>query len=176
MGEGMHAGGVHPGEERLARRVLALHEVDRGGRRLVVDRLHALAVERSGILDLAVGGRPEHAPRRVVLDVIGVVLGVIGPLGLLLGIEVVEVAEEFVEAVLGGQVFVTVAEMVLAELAGGVAERLQRLGDRGIAVLQADRRAGDADLAQAGAQADLAGDEGRTAGGAAVLAIVVAHW
>ena len=58
----------------------------------------------------------------------------------------VEVAEELVEAVLGRQILVAVAEMVLAELAGGIAERLQRLGDGDVAVLQPDRRAGDADL------------------------------
>jgi len=48
-------------------------------------------------------------------------------LRLLLGIEVIEIAEEFVEAVIGRQVFVAVSEMVLAELAGRLAERLQRI-------------------------------------------------
>ena len=48
----------------------------------------------------------------------------------------IEVAEEFVEAVLGRQVFVAVAEMVLAELARRIAERLERLGDRDVALLQ----------------------------------------
>ena len=36
-------------------------------------------------------------------------------------VEVIEVAEELVEAVDGGQELVPVAEVVLAELAGGVA-------------------------------------------------------
>ncbi len=40
-------------------------------------------------------------------------------------------------------------------------------------VLQADRRAGNADLAQAGAQADLPGDEGGAPRRAAVLGIIV---
>jgi hypothetical protein len=39
---------------------------------------------------------------------------------------VVEVAEELVEAVVRRQVLVAVAEVVLAELAGGVAEALSR--------------------------------------------------
>jgi hypothetical protein len=39
---------------------------------------------------------------------------------------VIEVAEELVEAVVGRKILVPIAEMVLAELAGGVAERLQR--------------------------------------------------
>ena len=46
-------------------------------------------------------------------------------LGLLLGVEVVEVAEELIEAVHGGQKLVLVAEVVLAELAGGVARGLR---------------------------------------------------
>ena len=48
---------------------------------------------------------------------------VVGLLGLLLGVEVVEVPEELVEPVSGRQELVAVAEVVLAELAGGVALR-----------------------------------------------------
>ena len=40
---------------------------------------------------------------------------------LLLGVQVVEIAVEFVEAVHGRQIFITVAEMVFAELRGRVA-------------------------------------------------------
>src|ERR1700748_2964173 len=39
---------------------LPLHEVNGGGSRLVVDRLHPLSVERAGVFDLAVRGRLEH--------------------------------------------------------------------------------------------------------------------
>ena len=42
----------------------------------------------------------------------------------------VQVAEELIEAVQRRQVFVQVAEVVLAELAGGVAQGLERGGDR----------------------------------------------
>ena len=45
-------------------------------------------------------------------------------LGLILGIEVVKIAEELVEAVNRGQKLVAVAEMVLAELSGRVTQRL----------------------------------------------------
>ena len=51
------------------------------------------------------------------------ILRVVRVLRLLLGVQVVEVAEELVEAVGGRQELVLVAEVVLAELAGGVAER-----------------------------------------------------
>ena len=101
------------------------------------------------------------------------VLGIVGQLRLFLGVQVIEVAEELVEAVHGRQVFVAVAEVVLAELAGGVAERLEQLGDRRVFLLQADRRAGHADLGQARADRILAGDEARAAGGAALLRVVV---
>ena len=67
-------------------------------------------------------------------------------LGLLFGVEVVEVAEELVEAVHGGQVLVAVAEVVLAELSGRVALRLESVGDGRILVLQAQRRAWQARL------------------------------
>jgi hypothetical protein len=71
------------------------------------------------------------------------------------------------------QEFVAVAEVVLAELAGGVAERLQRLGDGDVLRLQAERRARQADLGVAGAQTGLAGDERRAARRAALLGVVV---
>jgi hypothetical protein len=50
---------------------------------------------------------------------------------------VIQVAEELVEAVVRRQELVAVAEVVLAELPGGVSERLQRFGDRDVLLLQA---------------------------------------
>ena len=128
---------VEPAEERLARGVLALHEVDRGGRSLVVDRLHPLLGQRAGVLDrlladlaearidrriVLVGGLAlEHAARAELLE-IRRVLRIVGQLGFFLGIEVIEVAEEFVEAVDRRQRLIAVADVVLAELSGGVTE------------------------------------------------------
>ena len=101
------------------------------------------------------------------------VLEVVGMFRLLAGVEVVERAEELVEAVRGGQRLVGVAEMVLAELRGHVALRLEELGDRDVPRLQAFLGARQADLEQAGAEARLAGDERPAAGGAALLAVPV---
>jgi hypothetical protein len=50
-------------------------------------------------------------------------------LRLRLGVEVMEVAEELVEDVHGRQVLVAVAQGILAELPGRVAETLQEFGD-----------------------------------------------
>ena len=95
---------------------------------LVVDGLHALLGERTGVLDLlpalAVGpamqdaARPEQLLEPRVLRIVGV-------FGLLFGVQVVEVAEELVEAVQGRQELVLVAQMVLAELSRLVAQRLK---------------------------------------------------
>ena len=101
------------------------------------------------------------------------ILRIVGQLRLFLGVEVVEVAEELVEAVHGRQIFVAVAQVVLAELAGGVAQRLEQLGDGRIFLLQSDSGARHADLGQAGADRVLAADEARAARGAALLRIVV---
>jgi hypothetical protein len=88
-------------------------------------------------------------------------------------VQVIEVAEEFVEAVDGGQERVQVAQMVLAELSGGIAhpfqDRRQRHGFRG----QADRGAGLADRGHAGADRQLARDEVRAARRAARLGVIV---
>ena len=114
------------------------------GEELLVHRLHALARQRTGVLDglladpaearilrriVAIGRLAlQHAARAELGAELGV-LRIVGVLRLLLGVEVVEVAEELVEAVHGRQELVAVAEMVLAELAGGVALRLEQLGE-----------------------------------------------
>ena len=88
-------------------------------------------------------------------------------------VEVVEVAEELVEAVHRRQELVQVAEVVLAELPGGVALRLQRGGDGDGLGRHADVGAGLADGGHAGADRQLAGDEVGAARGAARLGVVV---
>jgi hypothetical protein len=78
---------------------------------------------------------------------------------------------KLVEAVRRRQVLVTVAEVVLAELARCIPERFEELGDRRVFVLEADLRARQSDLAQAGPVGALPSDERRTPGVAALFAI-----
>ena len=85
----------------------------------------------------------------------------------------IEIAEELVEAVDRRQRLVAVADVVLAELAGSVAEAFEQAADRGIQLAHAHRRARKADFGQAGADAVLAGEERRATGGARLLAVVV---
>ena len=179
-------------EERRAVAVLALDEVLRRAEDLVVDRLHPLLGQRARCPRCAacrrarsarprvgssssVAQRVDDAARPEALVEAREVLRrrPVGHLRLLLGVEVVEVAEELVEAVDGRQELVQVAEVVLAELPGGVAERLEQLGDRDVLGLQPDVGARHPDLAQPGPVHALAGDERRPPRGAALLAVGV---
>jgi hypothetical protein len=103
--------------------------------------------ERAGVGDAAVGEAVDHATRTEVLLELGV-LRVVGVLRLLLGVQVIEVAEELVETVVRRQHLVAVAEVVLAELAGDVALRPEQRGDRRVGGLHALGRARQADLGE----------------------------
>ena len=121
---------------------------------------------------LSAGLALQHAARAELRLELGV-LRIVGVLRLVLGVEVVEVAEELVEPVDGRQELVAVAEVVLAELPGRVALRLEQVGERRVLLGEPFLRAGQADLQQAGAEARLPGDERRAARGAGLLRVVV---
>ena len=89
------------------------------------------------------------------------------------GVKVVEVAPELVEAVGGRQGVGVVAQVVLAELAGVVAEIAQEPGDRRRTGPQVGRAAWQLRRDHAGAQRMHAGEEGVAPGGAALLGVIV---
>ena len=70
------------------------------------------------------------------------VLRVVRIFRLLHRVQMIEIAVELIEPVDGGQVGVAVAEMVLADLAGGVAVGLEQTGDGRLPVLNARRGTG----------------------------------
>ena len=59
----VHPGGVPPQEERLFRLRRTLHEINRAGSNLFIDRFHALSGQGTGVLDLPVGARLDDAAR-----------------------------------------------------------------------------------------------------------------
>jgi len=139
-----------------------------------VDRLHSLSGQRAGVLDglltdlakawvdgwiVDIGGLASDHTARTELGAEFGVLWIIGVLGFFFGIEVIEIAEEFVEAMHGWQIFVAVAKVVFAELTGGIAERLERFSDGYVFWLQSHRGARYADLGQASPDNRLPGDE-----------------
>ncbi len=104
---------------------------------------------------LVAGLALQHAARAELRLELGV-LRIVGMLRLVLGVEVVEVAEELVEPVDRRQELVAVAEVVLAELAGRVALRLEQVGERRVLLGEPFLGARQADLQQAGAEAAIA--------------------
>ncbi len=188
MREHVHAGRVEVAEPRRAFLGLAIHEIERGVEEFLIHRLHALTVERAGVFNglladpaelridrrIILVGRLalEHAAGTVALAELRV-LRVVLVLRLFLRVEVVEVAEELIEAVHRRQVLVAVPQMVLAELAGRVAESLHELPDGGILETQPQSRPRHADLGKPGADGRLPGNEGSATGGAALLPVEV---
>src|SRR6185295_2794127 len=99
----------------------------------------------------------EHTARTESLLELGT-FRVVRVLRLLLGIQVIEVAEELVEAMNRRDEVVAIAQVVLAELTGGIALGLEQVGDRRVLVGEPLGSAREADLQQAGADRRLAGD------------------
>src|SRR5262249_27050729 len=101
------------------------------------------------------------------------VLGIVGILRLLFGVEVVKIAEEFVEAMDSRQKLVAIAEVILAELAADITLWLEELSDGRILRLDSQCRSWQANFGHASADWRLAGNERRATGGAALLAVPV---
>src|SRR5262249_34267869 len=97
-------------------------------------RIHGLVVLIRR-LALQHAARPEFLPKSRIL-------GVVWVFRLLLGIQVIEVPEELVEAMDRRQMLVAVTQVVLAELARGVAQGLHDVGDTRIFRPQPQLRAG----------------------------------
>ena len=166
----------------------ALHRVERCGEEFLVGGLHPRCSQRTSVLDglhadpaetridsrviLVRGARLEHAARTEALLELRV-FWIVDVLRLLFGIEVIEIAEELIEAMHGRQVLVAVAEVVLAVLERHVAVVLQQVGNGRVFFLKTERRARQADLEQSGTERRLAGDERGAPGSAGLLAVVV---
>src|SRR4029077_17089347 len=125
----------------------AVNKVERRVKKLLVHRFHALLVERTCVLAVLLTPFAEarvlarrldsgcRAPKHATgteLEFELSVLGIFGVLGLILSVQVIKIAEELIEAMNGGQEFVAVAKMVLAELPGRVTQRFEQFGERGI--------------------------------------------
>src|SRR6478609_371463 len=94
----VHTGRVPPQEEGLVSLLGSLQEIEGSRGNLIINRLHALNGQRAGVLNLAIGRRFDHAARPELLLELRV-LRIVRMLGLLLGVEVVEIAEKLVKAV-----------------------------------------------------------------------------
>ena len=188
VGSEMHGCRVEPQKERLTRLVALVDEAESSFGNLIVNRFHAFLGQGTSVLDrllaypaktgidgwiILVGGGAVHDPSRPEFLEKTRIFGIVDVFRFLFRVQVIEVAEELVKSMRRGQVFIPVAKMVLAELAGRVAKRFEHFRDGGIFCLQAESRPRHADLRHARAEWVLASDEGGTSSRAALLAVVV---
>src|ERR1035438_7210967 len=185
----MHARRAVPEKEWLSAFHGFVHEVERDLEQVFFNRLHTLASERTGVFALLFPPRPEtrigrcrvircqsnatEYPAGSELLVKGGILRVVRIFRLFLGVEVIKVSVKFIEAVDGWQKFVSVAEVVLANLSGGVSERLEQFGDCWVFLLQSKRRTRQPDGQQARTKRMLPRNKRGTPRRAALLSIVI---
>src|SRR4029079_16460895 len=186
VGDDVHPGWIEPQEERLVVGLVLVDELQGKVANFVIYGFHPLGIKRSSILDPLFA---DLAPARIHGGIIHVgrprvdhvartddaqqLLRVTGVRGIFHRIEVIEVAEELVEAVHRRKEFILVAKVILAKLTGGVTHSFQRGGDRHRLRGYAYGSAGLADRGHAGAYWQLTGDEVRPACRAARLGVVV---
>ena len=190
----VHARAVPPHEPRLARRMLLANELHGPVRRFIVNRLHAFLGQWSRIFAALLPPRAEssrfglvvflgciavqNAARAEVLEK-GLAVGqypvtrVVFVLRLFFGVQVIQVAEEFVEAVHGRQVLVAIALVVLAELAGRVSLPFQHGRHRDVACLPSFRSPRQTDLGHTRTHRDGPADECSATGRAALLSVII---
>lgn len=82
---------------------------------------------------------------------------------------------ELIKTVHRGQVFIAIAEMILADLRRRIAQRLEDLRNGRIGRLQSLLGGRQAHFEQAGAKGCLPGDEGRASGCAGLLPVVISE-
>ena len=149
----VHAGGIPPDEERLSIFVRLVHESESGLRDFFVHGFHALFCQRTGVFNLLLAVRHgpgmNHAARTELLFERGA-FRIIGIFRFLFGIQVIKVAEEFVEAMGRRQHLVAVTKVVLAKLTRCIAQGLEQGSDGRVFRLHAFRCPGQANLGQAG--------------------------
>ena len=140
----MHTGGAEPDEKRLLVGDSLVHELGSASKKLLINAGHTLTSERASIFDLLLA---HLAPPRLNRSIVLVrcptmkdatrseirlecrVLRIVIRLRLFLCIQVVEVAEELIEPMHGGETVVVIAQVVLAELARRVALLLEQVGN-----------------------------------------------
>src|SRR5207249_1004454 len=106
-------------------------------------------------------------------DLVQELLRVVGMRRIFHCIQVIEVAEELIEPMDGGQELIEIAEVVLAELPGGVALRFERGGNRASLSWYPDLGARLADCGHPRADGQFAHDEVRATSRATRLGVIV---
>ena len=133
---------------------------------------HAAILHVFGGIVFIGGPAVEDAPRSEFFSELGI-LGIVRILRLLFGVEVIEVAEELVEAMDRRKEFVAVAQMVFSKLSGRISQRFHDVGYRRIFRSETDVGSRQTNFGQAGSYWRLSGYKCGAAGGTALLTIPV---
>src|SRR5262249_8322118 len=138
---------------------------------------HALLSQRTGVGDLLLadlapagllGGivvisspGMDHSARPKGLAEVGEVLlvRIVRQFRLFFGVEVIEIAKELIEPVIGRQHVIEITEVVFPELSGGIALVLEAGRNGHNSLIHSDRRTGNADFGKASAIDTLACDK-----------------
>jgi len=129
----VHSGRVEPNEEWLVRLRICVDELLGCTEEFLINCRHSFDGQGTGVFyslsAIGIGPGMDDAARAVFFLELRVFWIKIA-FGLFLGVEVIKVAKEFVEAVIGRQMLVMIPEMIFAELARGVALSLHNVRDR----------------------------------------------
>ena len=128
MRPNVHTSRVPPQEERFVSLVSPIHEVQGPVGHIVIDGFHSFLGQWPGILDAAIRIGMDNSPGSEFFLEFST-FRVVDVLRLFLGIQMVQVAIEFVKAVIGGKVLVAVSQVVFPELSGHVSMAFQQTGN-----------------------------------------------
>ena len=126
----MHVSRVEPDKKWLVGILSIANKAFGFDQHFIVDRFHALFGQRSCVFNplsaVAVCPAVQHSARTKPLPKLREVLGfgIVRKFWFLLSVQVIEVAEEFIKAMQGWQVFIAIAKVVFAKLPGAIAQRL----------------------------------------------------
>ena len=171
----VHARGVVPEKERLARLDRAIHEIERVGEQFAFHRFHAFPAERTGVRAYLLA---HPAKARIFCPVVFVarlavehaaraeprgefrILWIVFILRFFFRVQVIEVSKKLVEPVNRRQELIPVAQVVLANLGRRITFGLEQFSQGGVFGLQPEIRARYTDFCEACTNRALAGDEG----------------
>ena len=137
----MHPCAVPPDKEGFVSLDCPLHEVQRFYSDLHIDRFHTFDRQRPGVFNSSISKRVDYTTWTELLLEFRI-FRIVGMFRLLLSIQMIEVTEELIEAVVGRQHVVAITQVVFAELAGRVTLLLEQHGDSWVFDLHAFRSAG----------------------------------
>src|SRR6516164_2729975 len=132
MRKNVHPGRVEPDEEWLVCLRISVDELLGRTEKFLVNCRHSFDGQGTGVFyplsAIGIGPGMDDAARTIFFLELRV-LRIKIAFGLFLGVAVIKVSKEFIEAVIGRQMLIVIPEMIFSELARGVALGFQNVRD-----------------------------------------------